>query len=73
MRFKEKGITDGRYYIRNTGSNLERKMAHYTNHYCCLNRNGVGTYLMLPNSKSVVAIIEMNYPGIELGQNPDGS
>lgn len=33
----------------------------------------VGTYLMLPNSKSVVAIIELNYPGIELGQNPDGT
>lgn len=34
---------------------------------------GVGTYLMLPNSKSIVVIIEMNYPGIELGKNPDGT
>lgn len=34
---------------------------------------GVGTYIMLPQSKSVVAIIELNYPGIELGQNPDGT
>ena len=34
---------------------------------------GVGTFLALPASKSVVAIIELNYPGIELGLNPDGS
>lgn len=34
---------------------------------------GVGTYLMIPNSQRVVAIIELNYPGIELGQNPDGT
>lgn len=34
---------------------------------------GVGTFLLLPESKSVVAIIELNYPGIELGQNPDGT
>lgn len=34
---------------------------------------GVGTYLMLPNSNSIVVIIEMNYPGIELGKNPDGT
>ena len=34
---------------------------------------GVGTFLALPASKSVVAIIELNYPGIELGQNPDGT
>lgn len=34
---------------------------------------GVGTFLLLPASKSVVAIIELNYPGIELGLNPDGT
>lgn len=34
---------------------------------------GVGTFLALPDSKSVVAIVELNYPGIELGQNPDGT
>jgi len=34
---------------------------------------GIGTYIMIPSSQSVVAIIELNYPGIELGQNPDGS
>lgn len=34
---------------------------------------GVGTFLLLPESKSVVAIIELNYPGIEQGQNPDGT
>jgi len=34
---------------------------------------GVGTYIMIPRTQSVVAIIELNYPGIELGQNPDGS
>lgn len=34
---------------------------------------GLGTYFMLPESKSVVAIVELNYPGIELGQNPDGT
>lgn len=34
---------------------------------------GVGTYLALPASKSVVAIVELNYPGIELGLNPDGT
>lgn len=34
---------------------------------------GIGTYIMLPSTQSVVAIIELNYPGIELGQNPDGS
>ena len=34
---------------------------------------GVGTYLALPASKSVVAIIELNYPGIEQGLNPDGT
>ena len=34
---------------------------------------GLGTFLALQASKSVVAIIELNYPGIELGQNPDGT
>jgi len=34
---------------------------------------GIGTYIMLPSTQSVVAIIEINYPGIELGQNPDGT
>ncbi|NLO40820.1 MAG: exopolysaccharide biosynthesis protein [Ruminiclostridium sp.] len=34
---------------------------------------GVGTFLMLPESKSVVAIVELNFPGIELGLNPDGT
>lgn len=34
---------------------------------------GIGTFLMLPDSKSVVAIIDLNYPGVELGQNPDGT
>ena len=34
---------------------------------------GIGTYLMIPNSQRVVAIVELNYPGIELGQNPDGT
>jgi len=34
---------------------------------------GVGTYIMIPRTQSVVAIIEINYPGIELGQNPDGT
>ena len=29
---------------------------------------GIGTYIMIPSSQSVVAIIELNYPGIELGQ-----
>lgn len=33
----------------------------------------VGTLLMLPEYKNAVAIIELNYPGIELGQNPDGT
>ncbi len=34
---------------------------------------GIGTYMILPNSQRVVAVIELNYPGIELGQNPDGT
>lgn len=34
---------------------------------------GIGTYIMIPRTQSVVAIIELNYPGIELGQNPDGT
>lgn len=34
---------------------------------------GIGTILVLPEYKNVVAVIELNYPGIELGQNPDGS
>ncbi|NLN64546.1 MAG: exopolysaccharide biosynthesis protein, partial [Clostridiaceae bacterium] len=34
---------------------------------------GVGTYIMLPSTQSIVAIIELNYPGVELGKNPDGS
>ncbi|NLY18944.1 MAG: exopolysaccharide biosynthesis protein [Clostridiaceae bacterium] len=34
---------------------------------------GVGTYLMIPGSQSVVTIIEINYPGIENGKNPDGT
>lgn len=34
---------------------------------------GIGTYVMLPSTQSVVAIVEINYPGIELGQNPDGT
>ena len=34
---------------------------------------GVGTFLALPASKSVVAMIELNYPGIEQGLNPDGT
>lgn len=34
---------------------------------------GIGTYIMLPNSQHVVAIININYPGIEQGLNPDGT
>ena len=34
---------------------------------------GIGTYIMLPGTQSVVAVIELNYPGIEMGVNPDGS
>ncbi len=34
---------------------------------------GVGTYIMMPGSYSVVTIVEINYPGIELGKNPDGT
>ena len=34
---------------------------------------GIGTYILLPGTQSVVAVIELNYPGIELGLNPDGS
>lgn len=34
---------------------------------------GLGTYIMIPRTQSVVAIIELNYPGIELGKNPDGT
>ena len=34
---------------------------------------GIGTYIMLPGSQSVVAIVELNYPGVEKGENPDGS
>jgi|LSQX01.3.fsa_nt_gb capsular polysaccharide biosynthesis protein len=34
---------------------------------------GIATYIMLPGTQSVVAIIELNYPGIEMGLNPDGS
>lgn len=34
---------------------------------------GVGTYIMLPSTQSIVAIIELNYPGVELGKNPDGT
>lgn len=34
---------------------------------------GIGTILVLPEYKNVVAVIELNYPGIELGQNPDGT
>jgi len=34
---------------------------------------GIGTYLMIPGSQSVVTIIEINYPGIEHGKNPDGT
>lgn len=34
---------------------------------------GIGTYLMIPGSLSVVTIVDVNYPGIELGLNPDGS
>ncbi len=34
---------------------------------------GVGTILIYPEYKNVVAIVELNYPGIELGQNPDGT
>lgn len=34
---------------------------------------GVGTFLLIPESKYVEAIIELNYPGVELGQNPDGT
>ncbi len=34
---------------------------------------GIGTYLMIPSSQRVVTIVELNYPGIESGQNPDGT
>jgi len=34
---------------------------------------GIGTYIMLPGTQSIVAVIELNYPGIEMGVNPDGS
>ena len=34
---------------------------------------GIGTYIMLPGTQNIVAIIELNYPGIEMGLNPDGS
>lgn len=34
---------------------------------------GIVTYIMLPNSQHVVAIININYPGIEQGLNPDGT
>ena len=34
---------------------------------------GVGSYIMMPGSYSVVTIVEINYPGIELGKNPDGT
>lgn len=34
---------------------------------------GIGTYIMIPRTQNVVAIIDINYPGIEQGLNPDGS
>lgn len=74
MRFKEKGIKMEDITLREILEAIWKgKWLIILITIVALIITGVGTYLMLPNSKSVVAIIEMNYPGIELGQNPDGS
>lgn len=74
MRFKEKGIKMEDITLREILVAIWKgKWLIILITIVALIVTGVGTYLMLPNSKSVVAIIEMNYPGIELGQNPDGS